>query len=328
MAVTRSRLNTLHAFAFKKHGLAYGYGGQFSRTDPRASTDCSGVTGAAGAYIASGNDADLYRRHGSTESWRTAPGGRYLGMVKVARASDIPRDAVLRAGFQHGGGGPYSHTACTIEHANWESRGTPGVLYGSAARAWNDALFDEYWYVPGPVVNDLSDSQFPLPEGFVYGPYSGPENSISGRAGEPADWVNGLKRWQHAAGIPATGIYDDATASTARAVQRAAGFSLVDGLIGAKTWPLVVKESPMPAAPRDPLAAMSREDRIFHELTYPFASRVENSGYTDTLAGYVLNIDKATYSNRLDLEAIRPEVARQGRALDAIVAHLGLSVVK
>lgn len=318
MAVKRSVLNRLHGFAFSKSGLPYGYGGQFSRTNPNASTDCSGVVGAASMFLASGgDDAMLYQRHGSTEQWRLDPDGRYAGLVKVASPAQIPADAVMRAGFQHGGGGEYSHTACTIEHANWESRGTPGVLYGSAARAWNDGLFHEFWYLPGPVVNDLAPHDFPLPAGFFFGPYDGPECSISGKAGEPRDWTDGLRRWQAATGIVQDGVYGPATAQKARELQRGAGFANVDGLIGARTWALAVKPTaPAPApAPADPLAAMSRDDRVFHELTHAFQSRVPGSTYRDTVVGYVLNTNA-------DAFAVRAEVERQGRVLDAIAAKV------
>ncbi|OZC55052.1 hypothetical protein CH289_07610 [Rhodococcus sp. RS1C4] len=239
-------------------------------------------------------------------------------------ANAIPRDAVFRAGFQHGGGGPYSHTACTIEHANWESRGTPGVLYGSSARAWNDGLFNEYWSIAGPVVNDLAPHDFPLPNSsgvfFYYGPYDGPENSISGKAGEPANWIDGLKRWQAAAGIVQDGQYGPATAQKAREIQRNARL-IEDGKIGPQTWALVVKPggSPVAPTPSDPLVGMSREDRIFHELTYRFKTRVETSGYTDTAVGYLLQIDKASYLNGVELK-------RQGELLDAIAKKLEVSV--
>lgn len=320
MAVKRSIVNALHGFAFSKSGLPYGYGGAFSRTNPQASTDCSGVTGAAGMFLATGNDANLYVRHGSTESWRLDADGQYGGLTKVSNPSQIPADAVLRAGFQHGGGGVYSHTACTIEHANWESRGTPGVLYGSAARGWNDSLFHEHWYLPGPVVDDLAPHDFPIPGNFWFGPYDGPENSISGKAGEHAHWVDGLKRWQAAAGIVADGQYGTATASKARELQRNAGFTLVDGLIGPRTWALAVKPGGSTVTtPAAPLAGMAREERIFHELTYEFATRVEDSGYRDTPVGYILNIDKATFFTRRDQE-------KQGRLLEAIAAKLGVEI--
>lgn len=329
MAVPRSRLNALHAFAFSKHGLPYGYGGAFSRTNPAASTDCSGVVGAAAMFLAGGNTDDLYRRHGSTESWRLDADGRYAGLIKVRDPRDIPADAVLRAGFQHGGGGVYSHTACTIEHANFESRGEPGVLYGSQARAWNDSLFHEFWYLPGPVLNDLPEHLFALPDGFYYGPRSGPENSISCQVGEPADWINGLKRWQRAAGVAVTGVYDTATAARAKDLQRAAGFSLVDGVIGAKTWALAVKPltggSPV-SNPADPLASMTPEQRILHELTYQFASRVPTSGYRDTLVGYVLNTNADAYFTRIAVEAIKTEQARQGALLEAVATKLGVPI--
>ncbi|MBF6460147.1 hypothetical protein IU433_13990 [Nocardia puris] len=120
---------------------------------------------------------------------------------------------------------------------NFESRGYPGVLLNNGARAWNDKLFHDFWYYPGPVDGHAEPQGFPLPAGFYYGPYEGPEESISGRAGEPREWTDGLRRWQEAVGVPADGIYGDATRRAAIDLQIPAGL-LPDGKIGPLTWRL------------------------------------------------------------------------------------------
>ncbi|QBS43870.1 peptidoglycan-binding protein [Nocardia sp. CS682] len=244
MLITRAKLNEVKAFCRSKNGLPYAYGGAFSASDPWASTDCSGAVAAVAAML---QGLSPYRRYGSTETWRVARinGTRPLNLVPAAGAWDVPADAILKVGFQHGGGGEYSHTACTLDGIAFESRGTPGVLYGGSARHWNNPLFHDFWYLPAQIVDGPGDaSAFPLPDGYWYGPYEGPEQSISGRSGEPQAWIDGLRRWQIAAGVEGTGVYDNATADTARAIQGANGL-VPDGLIGPRTWDLVIGDDEM-----------------------------------------------------------------------------------
>ncbi|WP_280429739.1 peptidoglycan-binding domain-containing protein [Nocardia brasiliensis] len=244
MLITRAKLNEVKAFCRSKNGLPYAYGGAFSASDPWASTDCSGAVAAVAAML---QGLSPYRRYGSTETWRVARinGTRPLNLVPAAGAWDVPADAILKVGFQHGGGGEYSHTACTLDGVAFESRGTPGVLYGGSARHWNNPLFHDFWYLPAQIVDGPGDgSAFPLPDGYWYGPYEGPEQSISGRSGEPQAWIDGLRRWQIAAGVEGTGVYDNATADKARAIQGANGL-VPDGLIGPRTWDLVIGDDEM-----------------------------------------------------------------------------------
>ena len=66
---------------------------------------------------------------------------------------------------------------------------------------------------------------FPLPKGWYYGPLSGPNESISGEFGtELPAWIEGLKRWQAAVGIPETGIWDEATRRVATELQKEKGW--------------------------------------------------------------------------------------------------------
>lgn len=258
MATTRARVTELLNYARARHGLPYAYGGSFS-TNPKDSTDCSGVVFSAAAIL---NGQSPNRRYGSTETARIARMNGVpapCGIMPASSAAAIPNDAVLKIGFQHGGGGADSHTACTFfvdgKAYSFESRGWPGVLLTSPgstarnpsndqARAWNSALFHDFWYYPGPVDGKLDPYAFPLPvtdNGFYYyGPYEGPAESISGRAGEPAEWIDGLRRWQKAAGVEADGIYGAATKRRATELQVPAGL-MPDGLIGPKTWALAFK---------------------------------------------------------------------------------------
>lgn len=255
MPTTRQRVLDLLRFAQARHGLPYAYGGSFS-PDPRDSTDCSGVAFSAAAIL---HGLSPHRRYGSTETARIARMNRVpapCGILPAANAASIPADAPLRLGFQHGGGGANSHVAVSFfldgRQYNFESRGYPGVLLNNGARAWNDRLFHDFWYYPGPVDGFADPNAFPLPDGYFYGPYEGPEQSISGRAGEPPEWIEGLRRWQRAVGVPADGVYGEATRRAAIDLQLPAGL-LPDGSIGPRTWRLGLdqKEAGLSAADAD-----------------------------------------------------------------------------
>jgi len=257
MAITRARVNEADAFGRRKHGLPYEYGGDGDGPMGSSSGDCSWAVAAMAAILHGKTPAT---RYGSTETWRLARANGIpapLGTLPASSAAAVPKDAGLKIGFQHGGGGMNSHTACTLNlgggrEMSFESRGWPGVLYGPGStaknppgnlpRAWNSALFHDFWFVPGPILDGPVDpTAFPLPAGYYFGPYEGPEESISGRANEPAEWVDGLRRWQKAAGVPADGIYGEATRKRAIDYQIPAGL-LPDGKIGPRTWALAFKD--------------------------------------------------------------------------------------
>lgn len=80
-----------------------------------------------------------------------------------------------------------------------------------------------------------SSGSFPLPAGHYYGPYSGPEQSISGSGRNDAQWRAGLASAQTVLGVPADGYYGPITAAATRAWQSAHGL-VVDELIGPATW--------------------------------------------------------------------------------------------
>ena len=60
---------------------------------------------------------------------------------------------------------------------------------------------------PAPDAND-----FPLPQGYFWGPLNGPDQCISGQyPGELPAWLDGLGRWQATLGLPVTKKWDDGT---------------------------------------------------------------------------------------------------------------------
>jgi len=159
--VTEQRAQEVHDLAMARKGLPYSYGGAFTR-NPKVSTDCSGLVLQTAAWY-NGRDDWPGNRYGSTESFRLDYKIVYdLGFKRMPAGglTALPFTPVMLVGLQHGGGGVYSHTACTLmtmdypggpvkvskRGVDWESQGN-GVFLYDGARAWNDPLFHDFWYL-------------------------------------------------------------------------------------------------------------------------------------------------------------------------------------
>ena len=159
--VTRKRAQEVHDMARARAGLPYAYGGAFT-LNPRQSTDCSGLVLQTAAWFLGRPDWPG-NRYGSTESFRLHHKIVYdLGFKPLPRGGieELGFTPVMLVGLQHGGGGEYSHTACTLmtmdypggpvtvskRGVDWESQGG-GVFLYDGARAWNDPLFHDFWYL-------------------------------------------------------------------------------------------------------------------------------------------------------------------------------------
>jgi peptidoglycan hydrolase-like protein with peptidoglycan-binding domain len=82
----------------------------------------------------------------------------------------------------------------------------------------------------------VTDSgSWPLPAGYYFGPYEGPEQSISGSGRNDARYRPALARAQTALGVIADGYYGPNTAAALRSFQLPRGLE-VDGLLGPATW--------------------------------------------------------------------------------------------
>ncbi|UYL88151.1 lysin A [Gordonia phage Evaa] len=165
-----------------RDGLPYGYGGAFTN-NPKVSTDCSGLVLQTAAWFMERTDW-VGNRYGSTESFRLDYKIVYdLGFKRMPRGG-APIDSVMLVGLQHGGGGIYSHTACTLmgmdrpggpvvdsaRGVDWESQGN-GVFYYEGARAWNDRLFHDFWYLDAVlaravVVNEIN-AEYDRAKGWI-----------------------------------------------------------------------------------------------------------------------------------------------------------------
>jgi predicted chitinase len=163
--VTRQRAQEVHDLARARDGLSYAFGGAFT-LNPRDSTDCSGLVLQTAAWYGGRTDWPG-NRYGSTESFRLDHKIVYdLGFKRMPPGGPaaLPFKPVMLVGLQHGGGGEYSHTACTLmtmdipggpvvmseRGVDWESHGNVngvGVSLYDGARAWNDPLFHDFWYL-------------------------------------------------------------------------------------------------------------------------------------------------------------------------------------
>lgn len=175
VTITRQRAQEVHDLAMARAGLPYSYGGAFTR-DPRVSTDCSGLVLQTAAWYMGRTDWPG-NRYGSTESFRL--NHRIVGELGFKRlpkggVAELGFTPVMLVGLQHGGGGVYSHTACTLmtmdkpggpvtvskRGVDWESQGA-GVFLYDGARAWNDPLFHDFWYLDAKLEGGVTPSRTP-----------------------------------------------------------------------------------------------------------------------------------------------------------------------
>jgi len=89
---------------------------------------------------------------------------------------------------------------------------------------------------PRPTPTPARAPRFPLPQGWYFGPKSGPRESVSGYYGHRAD----LRRWQDRMryrgwSIAVDGLWGPQTEAVARAFQEEKGLG-VDGRVGVRTW--------------------------------------------------------------------------------------------
>lgn len=94
----------------------------------------------------------------------------------------------------------------------------------------------------------LSPNDFPLPQGYFFGPLDGPQNCVSGEyPGEPAPWRDALGRWQWALGLPVTKKWNDGRTPKAASVLQHQKLwkptpNIGYGCIAQGEWDAVIKE--------------------------------------------------------------------------------------
>ena len=154
MSILRANVDYAMAIAKARDKRPYGYGGVWVRDNVSRTTDCSGIVTHMLDALTRGEAGMRWSRLGiSTEAYRYVggPGSKGpFGTIRVARPGDVPTDAVLKIGLQHGpGGGANSHMACTLQGVAIESSGSYGQRVGGPARGYNHSLFHDWFYLPG-----------------------------------------------------------------------------------------------------------------------------------------------------------------------------------
>lgn len=117
-----------------------------------------------------------------------------------------------------------------------------GVLWGGGPNGFGDPMhleihlsLSEAGGFTAPAGPPAPAGSFPLPAGYYYGPYSGPNESISGSGRNDGPYRAGLAAAQAKLGVDADGYYGPNTAAAAAYWQAAHGLD-ADGLIGPRTW--------------------------------------------------------------------------------------------
>lgn len=218
ITISRDYAAEIDKWCRDRAGLYYGYGEAFT-TNPARSTDCSGLVLQTAARWMRRTDWSG-NRYGSTESFRLDYKIVYdLGFRRLPRGGvgALSFKPIMLVGLQHGGGGIYSHTSCTLFHADipggpikdsargidWESRGgTPGVRYYNGARAWNDGLFHDFWYfdgrlaavAPAVIINEI-DAELGRAKAWIGARKTDELDTAAGDGGKYSDFAGGRIYW-------------------------------------------------------------------------------------------------------------------------------------
>lgn len=268
MSVLRANVDYAWSIVRPRDRKSYGYGGTWSKTDVNRTTDCSGiVTHVLDALI--NGDRMTWSRHGiSTEAYRVNGSGLIpvggigpFGTIRVARPQDIPADAALRIGLQHGGGGRNSHMACTLEGVAIESSGSYGQRVGGPARGYNHSMFHAWAYLPGPIVgHGATRPPEPHAPGAIY---LGQLHESSGA--RVLALQQRLNRDDRIENIDEDGEFGPLTAAAVRQYQQLERLE-IDGIAGPQTLaalglfqPSPPPDSPPPAPKVWPQSATDRE---------------------------------------------------------------------
>jgi hypothetical protein len=239
MPVLKRNVEYAFEIATARDNKPYGYGGVWKPDNVWATTDCSGIVTHILDALLHGNRM-AWSRHGlSTEAYRYVGGpGSHgpFGTIRVRRPHDIPDHAALRIGLVHGpGGGSNSHMACTLEGTAIESSGTHGQRIGPPARGYDHPLFNDWFYLPGPITDEDGTPGSPLT------PY--PSAVVFLRLGSTGNKVrvlqNRLNRdYPLYANLVVDGQFGPQTEMVVMEFQRRSGL-VVDGIAGPATLTLL-----------------------------------------------------------------------------------------
>ncbi|MHC9292076.1 peptidoglycan-binding domain-containing protein [Mycobacterium sp. LTG2003] len=261
MPILRANVDYAFQIARARNRKPYGYGGVWSKNDVNRTTDCSGIVTHMLDALVNGPNMAWSRHALSTESYRYVggPGSRGpFGTIRVASPAAIPADAALRIGLQHGpNGGANSHMACTLEGTAIESRGGAvasggGQWVGGSGRHYNNPLFHDWFYLPGPIVGTgTTTPTTPTAPGAVY---LGEDCSRYECTG---DRVLALQKklnddYEAYSSLDEDGEFGPLTVAVVREFQRRSGL-VVDGIAGPATLAALGLNFQTPQTPGGPV---------------------------------------------------------------------------
>lgn len=173
MGVPASHLNYFwQTLAYPRLGLDYDWGGSLERGDVNQGTDCSGWVSAALSALVRGPDMIYTRQFWTGTFAGLNPGdtGPVEGvtdttnLVCIDHPTSAPPDAVMIIAIIQTGTdtslAANAHTICSVRGVVTEMGGGPNNLHTGFepnSTQIDDPEFDQFFYLPGPVILDVPD---------------------------------------------------------------------------------------------------------------------------------------------------------------------------
>jgi len=143
-------------------GDPYVWGGVLDPSDPTKGTDCSGAVGYAVLALLYGPQMQWANRPFWTGSFAGLTPGQTgpLGLVCIASPQDAPADAAMVVAIDQGPTADSSHMVCNVMGTGIESNGNRGLVTGGNATPVTSPMFNQWFYLPGPVSASGGDTLF------------------------------------------------------------------------------------------------------------------------------------------------------------------------
>jgi hypothetical protein len=192
VGVTRKNVEFAKRIFTDRIGDPYVYGGTWNPFDLSVGCDCSGLVTDILSATFDGTAMPWDREGLSTESYRYKPMGQQqvgpFTLMHVSSPDQIPANAVMRIDLHHEGeGGPDSHMHCVLDGLVMESNGDHGTCTLPQAISPDSSYWNDWWYVPGPIVEDGVTPLTPVPAAGLYRPGASAPPTPGEESGEPQD---------------------------------------------------------------------------------------------------------------------------------------------
>lgn len=191
--VPASHFNFLwQTLIYPRLGFAYSWGGSLNPnnldpTDPAASTDCSGLVSAVLSALVRGPAMEYTRQFWTGTFAGINPGDRgpFAGLadtadlVCISSPGDAPPDAAMVIAILQTGPDPTyaanAHMICSVRGTVLEMGGGPDNLHTggeSGSTEIDDSEFNQFMYLPGPVILDAPDYTAPSTLAAISGAFA------------------------------------------------------------------------------------------------------------------------------------------------------------